>query len=313
MSALARFIAREYDRIAGHAAERSWGAHPDENDWALLADGLVSAAQRDALVLHAAACPACRRRMSAVVREFPDHLVFANGKPVQWPAQRGAIWRLIVHPRVRYALAACLMLAVAGGLYFALRPSGRDLTLVRQTANYGIDTARLLAASVALTDLGVDIRRRTTREENRALLGEAEYRTVLTKLAPGLSKERPTVDALALATRAALSAHFYSYAEEYARRWGAAAPTDAAAANAEGLAAYQLNRFDVALQAFSRAISLAPSNAEFHLNAALAGAEAGQPAAFVRRQLEEFRRWAPTDARLPEVERWLKKLNGTGP
>lgn len=298
---LVRFLVREYDRDAARGQPAA--GHVEDAAWALLADGLISPAERDAVLDHAAACPACRKRLSLVTRELPDGVLIAGGAPSKLLAARPAPVLLRLRRFSTYAAAAVVLLAVGAGIWWRTRPGPArpllppDLTPV---------------AVVALTDLGVDLRRRTVRDNLPVAMTADNYRKVLATLDPELQKPSPRPDALTAATRAALAARFAEDALAYAQRWATAAPNDDEAANAVGLAAYLLNRFDEALAAFERALTLVPAAsttaaAELHLNAALAAAEIGDTGK-VRSHLQAFKNLLHDDPRIPEIDRWLARL-----
>ncbi len=305
---LARFLACEYDR--GSARERRpAGPHPDENVWALLADGLISPEERDGLLSHAEMCSECRQRVAATVREWDDDLVIASGRPARgfadeerWAARpsmhvfRTRIISLWGQHRT-YALAACVLIAVGAGLYWGLRPRG-----------YGIDEALLVAANAPLTDMGLVLGRRGVRDDIKAAISEAEYRDLIIRLESELTRPEPATETLALATRAALSARFFDDAARYSRQWTDAAPKDAPAHNTHGLALFHQNEFARALSAFAQAIELAPDRMEYRLNAALAADEADHIDQ-ARNHLRHLKATVPNHPQMREIDRWLNQLS----
>lgn len=313
---LAEFLAREDDHYRSRSAAAPPGgetaAEPDENLLALLADGLISAAQREELLKQAAANPQVRKRVAAIVAEWDETVEIAGGAPAAgWEEPPGAaddaggaggrIFKL--RRAAAYALAASLFFAAGTWLYLASRTGPAN--------NYGINLAAFLSGDAALTELGIDLRQRTTRAETAPAISEQDYAAALEKLDPALRKNPPPADALALATRAALSANRFEDAAGFAERWAAAAPRDAAAHNAYGLALYRLKRFEEALGAFERAIALAPNDADFHLNAALAADATDDmaQAPVARQHLTRFLELAPNDPRREEAARWRQRLD----
>jgi tetratricopeptide (TPR) repeat protein len=294
---LTRFLLQEYDRARRRDDQPI--DHPDENVWALLADGLLSAAQRDELLAHAQTCPHCRQRMSGTVSEWDDD-VMISGPDAEHRVATPLVLTIYRHP-VQYAAAACVLVAVGLGLYWGYSRH-------EERAGFGVDASAFLAAGAPLTELGVDLARRTTRSDVAATITERRYRAVLEQLAEPLAAPSPPVEALTLAARAALSAHFFDDASAYARRWAACTPDDPAAHNALGLAAYRQNRFAEALAAFERAVALSPEIAAYRLNAALAADEADE----IERAVEHLRRLrelAPEHPQADALERWLRQLN----
>lgn len=309
---LAQFLAREYDGRAV-VANPSPGEHPDENLWALLAEGLISPSQRDALLAHTQRCPACRRRMAVVVKDWDAAVTLADGAPAAgWSDAEAArapatttpqfppLRALLRRPAFRFAMAACVLIVAGLGWYVAVGPAS-------SSTDYGIAVAMLTPADAPLTALGVDLRRRGVRADIAPALSEQDYRAAIAKLRADLDRKDAPAEALALATRAALSARFFSDAVQYARRWTLAALDQAAAHNALGLALYQQNGFDAALAAFERAIALSPDRPDYHLNAALAADEADQ-IDVARQHLERFKALAPDDPRMADIDRWLRRL-----
>jgi len=288
---LVTFLAREHDRT--HPGGETAGC-PSDEFWAQLADGLISADERDGLVAHISRCVKCRKRAAGILAEMDvAKLTLPPAKGVvSWP------WILRLHP-TRCAMAAAVLLAVGAGLYFGL---GRRVPI-----DYGVDGSGFLPADASLTELGFDLRGRATRDESKPLIGEAAYRTAADKLRKHLEQPSPPPAALALATRAALSAGFVDDAAVYAAKWVQAAPDDPAARNALGLAEFQHDRFAEALAAFERAAELAPHRAACHLNAAMAAqqiSDGGRTATHLRR----FLQLAPGGPRAAEVRQWLDRL-----
>ncbi|GAG46553.1 unnamed protein product, partial [marine sediment metagenome] len=148
---------------------------------------------------------------------------------------------------------------------------------------------------------------RALRAEVEPAITEAEYRRAIEKLRIPLEQAPPPADALAIATRAGLSARFFEDAVGYAEKWRGAAPENPHAHNGWGLALYNLNEFVEALAAFEQAIELAPDWAPYRLNAALAADEADLFEQ-ARRHLLEFKRLAPDDPNMGEIDRWLRRL-----
>ncbi len=293
---LATFLARESDRDNSDCR----GGGPDDNAWALLADGLISPHQREELLQHTRTCSRCRRLMSAIVAEWDDDVQIAGGEPAALSHEvAGVPWLFRLKPS-RYALAASVVIVVGLGIYF-----GREIG--RGPQDYGVDLALLVGADAPLTDLGIDLRRRTVRAEASPAITEAEYRAAIDKLRDELDKEPASMDALAIATRAALSARFFEDAADYAGAWRRNAQRDPEAQNAFGLACYQLNRFGEALPAFERAVELTPDRMEYRLNAALAADQADQIDA-ARQHLLELKRLAPNYPGMDEIDRWLRQL-----
>lgn len=238
--------------------------------------------------------------MSAIVAEWDDDVQIAGGEPAALSHEvAGVPWLFRLKPS-RYALAASVVIVVGLGIYF-----GREIG--RGPQDYGVDLALLVGADAPLTDLGVDLRRRTVRAEASPAINEAEYRAAIDKLRDELDKEPASMDALAIATRAALSARFFEDAADYAEAWRRNAQRDPEAQNAFGLACYQLNRFGEALPAFERAVELTPDRMEYRLNAALAADQADQIDA-ARQHLLELKRLAPNYPGMDEIDRWLRQL-----
>ena len=288
---LTRFLLREYDR--GLQRHRGPAEHPDENVWALLADGLLSAAQRDELLAHAETCPTCRRRVAATVAEWDEQASIAGG--------RGESRVLVLYRRpVQYAAAACVLIGVGLSLYFGY-PRG-------EPPGFGVDASLFVGAGVPLTEFGVDLARRSTRGDVTPAITESRYREVLRQLSDALAQPAPPVEVLALATRAALSAHFFDDAATYARRWASRAASEPEAHNAVGLSAYRQNQFIEALAAFERAVELAPENVAYRLNAALAADEADELDRAVE-HLRRLRELAPDNPQADAIERWLRHLS----
>ncbi|MCK4340679.1 MAG: tetratricopeptide repeat protein [Phycisphaerae bacterium] len=305
---LAEYVARAYDRHSGRGASVP-GEHPDDNLWALLADGLISSLERDDLLAHVQQCPDCRRRMAAIVREWDETVEIAGGQTAagfedKVEVQDQETESELPGPRIiklwrrasTYAVAACLLLVVGAGLYFGLRPG--------PPSDYGLDTTYLVSADAPLTDFGLELSHRGMRGDTEPAITEAEYRSLLGKLEPELAKSEPAVKALALAARLALSARFFHDAAKYGQQWVAAAPRDASAHNAHGLALFHENEFEAALAAFERAIELAPDRVEYRLNAALAADEADQIDR-AREHLLQLKKTAPDHPRMRDVDRRL--------
>lgn len=294
---LSTFLAREFDGRSNDCQ----GGGPDDNMWALLADGLISPHQREELLQHTETCSQCRQRMSAIVAEWDDDVQIAGGEPAALADEvAGVPWLFSLKPS-RYALAAGLVIVAGLGIYFGgERGSG--------SPDYGVDLALLVSADSPLTDLGVDLRQRTVRADVVPAMGEAEYRATIGKLQEELGKKDPSMDAQAIATRVALSARFFEDAVVYAEAWRREAQGAPEAQNAFGLACYQLNRFDEALPAFERAVGLAPDRMEYRLNAALAADQADQIDA-ARQHLLELQKLAPNYPGMDEIDRWLRQLD----
>lgn len=295
---LVHFLASQYD---GQPRDDP-GPHPDENLWALLADGLIAPSERDALVEHAASCRDCRQRMSAIIAEWPEEVTIASADissaapQTQGKGARkstGRFVRLLRYPSVRYAAAACVAVSAVAYLYFG-SPGG---------PGYGVDDSRWAAAGAPLTDFGVGLGA-AGRADSQPGLRAAEYHSSIDTLQARL--ERP--EALALATRAALTARFFDDALEYAARWISRAPNQPDAHNALGLALFHTNRFEEALAAFEQAIKLSGGQPNYHLNAALAADNCDQIVAAVN-HLRRFKELVPNYGRMDEIERWLRRIS----
>lgn len=308
--ALVRYLAREADRRA--VAADGVAPHPDENDWALLADGLIPAERRDALLAHAAQCAVCRRRVGAIAAAWDDTVLIANGAATRRPLD-AAVTRPRATPRAAAEMrpsrpgprlipalagvAACAVLAMALARYQVARESG---TLPR------FDDRRLLAPTVDLTVLGVGLGDAAPRTARR-VLSDTEYAAVIRKLSPRLNQPAPPAEMLELAARAALSAGEYAQAARYAARWRGRDAPSAAAQNAYGLAAFQLGAHAEALAAFQRALELAPDRVEYVLNAGLAASRLGD-AETARRALRRVVTLAPNHPRRSEIDGLLRRV-----
>ncbi|MFA5865998.1 MAG: tetratricopeptide repeat protein [Phycisphaerae bacterium] len=289
---LIQFLAGEFDRSRPNDTGLEC---PDENLWARLADGLIAGGEREELIRHIAHCPECRRRTSQILNEIDE------GALSHLPATTliaPESWLIRFRPWV-LALAASIVLAVGVSLFYTLNRSG--------PADYGVSTRGMLLAQADLSELGIEPGRGIARAEGVPTMEQAAYRQALTKLKPYLDQSSPPSDALALATRAALSARFINDAIGYAEKWTQVAPADSGAWNSLGLARFQKNHFAEALQAFQKAIELDPNMASFYLNAALAADQADQPTK-AGRYLTRFIQLASNHPEIDKAKKWLTRL-----
>jgi tetratricopeptide (TPR) repeat protein len=195
------------------------------------------------------------------------------------------------------ALAAGLILFV-GLLYYFDAASSNVL---------GVDGGRFVAANADLSQVGVDVTGAVARDDDEPLIDQQDYQQIIAKLSPGLSGSVTSADALALATRAALSARFFDDAVGYGQRWVAIAADNPDAFNALGLAQFQRGRFEGALASFEKAVVLSPRSPAFLLNAAMAADQTDDVAKTVR-YLRTFVQLAPAHPRIEDVKKWLVRL-----
>lgn len=309
------FVADQHDRTA----QAHPGPHPDEEQWALLDDGLISPEDRDALVEHAASCSDCRRRLGAIISEWTDEVMIpasaegvfttevsaagsvaepeaeaqAQDKPVSSErSTQPLLLRLARSTTLRYAAAACVVLGVSVFLYIG----------PKSDIGAGLTTAQWIRPDAALTELGAGLGA-GRRADPEVTLGEDEYRAALQTL----QEDMPHPRALELAARAALTARFFDEAMEYAARWVEVMPDDPGAHNALGLALFNTGQFDKAYEHFAEAIRLGGDRPAYELNAALSADSADRTERAIQ-HIRRFKQIAPTDPRIPEIDRWLKRL-----
>lgn len=193
------------------------------------------------------------------------------------------------------------MLAVATLVRF----ERAELTGANRSPARVIGAAVLTRADADLLTLGVQLDGSRTRGAAPRLPATA-YDALAARLAPRIAADPA---ALAILTRAALSAGRYEAARRHAERWIAATaaqpPTARALAhNALGLAWSGAERFEPAVVAFEAALQLDAANPAYQLNAGVALARSGD----ARRAADVLTRWLRTAGSHPErrqVERWL--------